>query len=205
MAGAEARQRLLAVAANIPNQFGQFPDIEVALIAAQSGITASIQLQTGGFDTHGNVADNDGANGSFARATNRLAYIQDEAARRGIADRLFVVASGEFSRSPINGGGGNDHEPQGAGALIMGPAGWGKGNRVVGASGLMHSAVAINAKTGAVDPNGVRITSGHIHQALQEFLGIGPTNPALGLGIPVAERLDLFNPNMKTGHPFLTA
>ena len=42
MAGAEARQRLLAVAANIPVTFGQFPDIEVALIAAQSGITAAI-------------------------------------------------------------------------------------------------------------------------------------------------------------------
>ena len=46
--GAEARQRLLAVAANIPPTFGQFPDIEVALIAAQSGITAAIQIQPEG-------------------------------------------------------------------------------------------------------------------------------------------------------------
>ena len=38
-----------------PPTFGQFPDIEVALIAAQSGITAAIQVQSGGFDTHGNV------------------------------------------------------------------------------------------------------------------------------------------------------
>ena len=204
MAGAEARQRLLAVAANIPVQFGQFPDIEVPLIAAQSGITASIQIQTGGFDTHGSAADNDGPNGSFARATTRINYLWDEAARRGIADRLYVVMAGEFSRSPLNGSIGNDHEPQGAGAIIMGPAGWGKGNRVVGASGPMHSALGINPKTGAVEPNGVRLTAGHMHQALQEFLGVGPTNPALGLGIPVAERLSLFDTNMKTGYPSLT-
>ncbi len=173
--------------------FGPFPDIEVPLIAAQSGITASIQIQSGGFDTHGSVADNDGANGSYARAFARISYLLDEADRRGIGDRLYVVVNGEFSRSPLNGSNGDDHEPQGAGALIIGPAGWGKGNRVVGASGPMHSALAINPKTGAVDPQGVRLTVGHMHQALQEYLGVGPTNPALGLGIPVAERLSLFD------------
>ena len=36
---------------------------------------------TGGFDTHGNVAANDGANGSFAQATNRITYLWHEAAR----------------------------------------------------------------------------------------------------------------------------
>ena len=150
MAGKEARQRLLAVAANIPVTFGQFPDIEVALIAAQSGITAAIQVQTGGFDTHGNAADYDGANGSFAQATNRITYLWDEAARRGIADRLYVVAGGEFSRTELNGGNGNDHKNVGAGCMIMGPAGWGLGNRTRWfATGPMHSAVAINPKTGA--------------------------------------------------------
>ena len=67
MAGKEARRPPAAVAKNIPATFGQFPDIEVSLIAAQSGITAAIPTSSGGFDTHGNVADNDGANGSFAR------------------------------------------------------------------------------------------------------------------------------------------
>ena len=196
IAGKEARQRLLAVAANIPLTFGQFPDIEVALIAAQSGITAAIQVSTGGFDTHGNAAANDGANGSFAQATNRLTFLLDEAARRGIADRLYVVAGGEFSRTELNGGNGNDHKNVGAGCMIIGPAGWGLGNRIVGATGPMHSAVAINPKTGAVDPNGVMLNPAHVHRALQDYLGSGPTNTQLALGVPAAQRLDLFNPTV---------
>ena len=205
MAGAEARQRLLAVAANIPPTFGQFPDIEVALIAAQSGITAAIQIQTGGFDTHGNVAANDGANGSFAQATNRITYLWDEAARRGIADRLYVMAGGEFSRTELNGSNGDDHKNVGAFSMLMGPQGWGLGNRVVGCTGPMHSAVAINPKTGAVDPAGVMLNPGHVHLAVQEFLGIGPSNAQLAIGIPASDRISLFDTNMKTGYPFLTA
>jgi hypothetical protein len=205
MAGAEARQRLLAVAANIPVQFGQFPEIEVALIACQSGITAAVQVATGGFDTHGNAAGNDGANGSFAQATNRITFLLDEAARRGIADRLYVVAGGEFSRTELNGGNGNDHKNVGAGCMIIGPAGWGMGNRTVGATGPRHSSVAINPKTGAVDPNGVMLTPAHVHDALQTYLGSGPTNTALALGVPAAQKLDLFNPNVRTGYPLLTS
>ena len=188
LAGKEARQRLLAVAANIPVLFGQFPDIEVALIAAQSGITAAIQVQTGGFDTHGNVADNDGANGSFAQATNRLTYLWDEAARRGIADRLYVVAGGEFNRTELNGSNGDDHKNVGAFSLIMGPQGWGMGNRVVGCTGPMHSAVAINPKTGAVDPSRCHANPAHVHKALQDYLGSGPTNTLLDLGVPAAQK-----------------
>jgi Protein of unknown function (DUF1501) len=205
LAGAEARQRLLAVAANIPPAFGQFQDIEVALIAAQSGITAAFQVATGGFDTHGNVAANDGANGSFAQATNRITFLLEEAARRGIADRLYVMAGGEFSRTELNGSNGDDHKNVGAFSMLIGPTGWGMGNRVVGCTGPMHSAVAINPKTGAVDPAGVMLNPGHVHQAVQEFLGIGPTNPQLAMAIPAAQKLDLFNPAVETGYPFLTA
>ena len=204
IAGKEARVRLAAVAQNIPATFGQFPDIEVSLIAAQSGITAAIQASSGGFDTHGSVAGNDGANGSFAQMTNRITYLWDEAARRGIADRLHVVIAGEFSRTELNGSNGNDHKSVGAGALIMLPPGSGLGNRVVGYTGPMHTSRAINAKTGAPDPNGVMITPAHLHDALRTYLGIQPTNPMLGLGVPANEKLDLFNPSMTTGYPTLT-
>jgi len=204
IAGKQARIRLAAVAQNIPATFGQFPDIEVGLIAAQSGITASIQVSRGGFDTHGSAAANDGANGSFARATNALTYLWDEAARRGIADRLYVVVAGEFSRTELNGSNGNDHKGVGSGALIMLPPGSGLGNRVVGYTGPMHTSRAINPKTGAPDPNGVMITPAHMHEALRTYLGIQPTNPMLGMGVPANEKLDLFNASMSTGYPSLT-
>lgn len=205
VAAKEARIRLAAVAQNIPATFGQFPDIEVGLIAAQSGITASIQVARGGFDTHGSAADNDGANGSFARATNALTYLWDEAGRRGIADRLYVVVAGEFSRTPLNGSIGNDHRSVGAGALIMLPPGSGLGNRVFGYSGVNHASMAVNPKTGAPDPNGVMLTPAHLHDALRTYLGIQPTNPMLGLGVPANEKIDLFNAANHTGYPSLTA
>lgn len=205
IAGKEARVRLAAVADNIPQAFGPFPDLEVALICAQSGITAAIQVTSGGFDTHGDVTDNDGPNGSFARLTNRVTYLWDEAARRGIADRLHVVVAAEFSRTALNGTDGNDHSGTGSGALIMLPPGSGLGNRVVGFTGAGHASRAINPKTGAPDPNGVMLTPAHWHQALRNHLGVQPTNPTQGLGVPANEQIDLFNPAMSTGHPTLTA
>ena len=182
IAGKEARVRLAAVAANIPVTFGPFPDLEVSLICAQSGITAAIQTTSGGFDTHGDVTANDGANGSLARATNRLTYLWDEAARRGIADRLYVVAAGEFSRTELNGSNGNDHDSVGAGALIMGPPGWGLGNRVVGYTGPNHTSRAINPKTGAPDPNGEMITPAHFRMRSAPISPPNQPTPRRGSG-----------------------
>ena len=206
VAAKEARVRLQAVAANVPATFGQNPDIEVFMIAAQSGITSAGTLSSGGFDCHGSELDYEGANGALARMTNRLTNIWDEAARRGVADRLYVVVSGEFSRTPLNGSNGHDHQNFGAGALVMGPAGWGLGNRVVGYTATMnlHASRAINPKTGAPDPNGVMLRPAHYHDALRDFLGIQVTNPMLGLGVPPSEKISLFSPSMSTGYPELT-
>ena len=205
MAAKEARVRLQAVAQNIPAAFGQNPDIEVFMIAAQSGITAAGTLSSGGFDCHGSELDYEGANGTLARMTNRLTNIWDEAARRGIADRLYVVVTGEFSRTPLNGSDGHDHQNFGAGAFVMLPPGSGLGNRVVGYSATMnlHASRAINPKTGAPDPAGVMLKPAHINQALRDFLGVQPTNPALGLGVPASEQISLFSPSMSTGYPDL--
>ena len=138
--------------------------------------------------------------------TNRLTFIWDEAARRGIADRLYVVVAGEFSRTPLNGSNGHDHQNFGAGALVMLPPGSGLGNRVVGYSATMnlHQSRTINPKTGAPDPNGIVLKPAHYHDALRDFLGVQPTNPALGLGVPASEKINLFSTTMSTGYPELT-
>ena len=65
----------------------------------------------------------------------------------------------------------------------------------------MHTSRAINPKTGAPDPNGVMITPAHMHDALRTYLGIQPTNPMLGLGVPANEKLDLFNASYVNGVP----
>ncbi|MDQ3188508.1 MAG: DUF1501 domain-containing protein [Pseudomonadota bacterium] len=206
IAGKEARVRLEAVAANIPQQISQqFPDIQVGLIAAQSGITAAIQVARGGFDAHGNIEDYNGANGSLTRLTNALTFIWDEAAVRGLTDRLFVMVGGEFGRTMLNGSGGKDHNNVGGTYLIMGPPTWGLGNRTVGYSGPRHEQRTINRMTGAPDPNGIVLRPNHVHKAIQDYLGIGPSNPMLAMGVPAAETINLFNASMVTGHPSLAA
>ena len=67
----------------------------------------------------------------------------------------------------------------------------------------LHASRAINAKTGAPDPNGVMLTPAHYHDALRDYLGVQTTNPTLGLGVPASEKLSLFSKTMSTGYPDL--
>lgn len=206
LAGKEARVRLEAVAALIPATFTQqFADIEVGIIGMQAGITAALQINSGGFDAHGNIEDYNGANGSLTRMTNRLAFIWDEAARRGVADRLMVMVGAEFGRTLLNGSGGKDHNNVGGTYMIMGPQGWGLGNRTVGYTGARHEERTINPTTGAPDPNGIVLRPHLVHDAIRDYLGIQPTNPMLSLGVPAAEKIKLFDASMRTGHPSLPA
>ncbi|MGH6611373.1 MAG: DUF1501 domain-containing protein [Burkholderiaceae bacterium] len=206
IAGKEARVRLEAVAALIPQAFNQqFADIQVGLVGAQAGITAAIQVSRGGFDSHGNIEDYNGANGSLTRLTNALTFIWDEAAVRGLTDRLYVMAGGEFGRSLLNGSGGKDHNNVGGTYVFMLPPGSGLGNRTVGNSGPRHEARSINPRTGAPDPNGVMITSSHVHDAVRDYLGIQSTSPLAAMGVPASEKLNLFSASMVTGHPNLPA
>ena len=204
IAGKEARVRLEAVAALIPAQFNQqFADVQVGLVAAQAGITQAIQISRGGFDAHGDIEAYNGANGSLARLTNTLTFIWDEAAVRGLTDRLYVMVGGEFGRSLLNGSGGKDHNNIGGTYMFMLPPGSGLGNRTVGFSGPRHEPRSINPKTGAPDPNGVYIKSNHVHDAVRDYLGISSTSAVAAMGVPPAEKLNLFNASMITGHPSL--
>lgn len=199
----EARARLAAVAQNIPATIDQnFPAAQVALIAAQSGIMSSALLQVGGFDAHGGLENAyNGANGALTRLTNTIQFIRDEAAARGIINRLYIMVRSEFGRTPINGGLGKDHDNKGGTVLIVLPPGSGLGNRAIGATGMRSQNLAINTTTGAVDPNGVILRPRHVHASLRNRLGIGATNPAQGLGVPASEQVDLFNANVRTGYP----
>ena len=78
----------------------------VGLVAAQSGMTTSISLASGGFDAHGQISNTyNGANGSLTRLTNLIQYVCDKSAALGIDNRIFIRVYSEFSRTPlINGG-----------------------------------------------------------------------------------------------------
>ena len=199
----EARATLARVAQFIPAQFNQqFPQAHAGLVAAQAGITTSLQLSTGGFDNHSNT---DGAlapaNGAMGRATNLIDFIWQTAATMGIDDRLVVRVHSDFGRTPMNNQAGTDHRGEGATNVLMEKnAPW--AGRVFGATGPRYQRLLINPTTAQVDPvNGKVITAAHVHAALRNYLGINTTDPRFNLGVPASEMFDFFNPAIQTGYP----
>ncbi len=92
LAGAEARQRLLAVAANIPTDFGQFPDID----GCDDRLLSPASRRRFNFKPEGltRTAALPPTTAPMARLHKRPIGSPsscEEAARRGIADRLYVV------------------------------------------------------------------------------------------------------------------
>jgi uncharacterized protein (DUF1501 family) len=200
LAAAEARATLQRVSQFLPATLDNFPAAHVGLIAAQAGITSTIQLTSGGFDTHSNH-DAQMAN-ALPRLTDLVDYIWQKSAALGIANRILVRIYSEFGRTPLNNSNGKDHWSVGSQVLMEAAPAW--GNRVFGASGPRHQALRINPATGAVDPtNGVIITPRHIHAALRTYLGINTTDPRFNLRVAANEVPALFDPNARTGYPTL--
>ena len=115
------------------------------LIAAQAGITSTIQLTSGGFDGHGQLANSYAQ--SLPRLTNLVDYLWQKSADLGISDRLVVRIYSEFGRTPLNNDNGKDHWAIGTQILMEANPAW--GNRVFGASGPRHEQRMINVASGA--------------------------------------------------------
>jgi hypothetical protein len=196
---ADARAMLARVAQFTPATFDTFAQAHVGLIAAQSGITSTIQLSSGGFDGHSQLA-NSYAN-ALPRLTDMVSYIWDKAATLGLADRIMLRIYSEFGRTPLNSGNGKDHWAVGTQILMEANPAW--GNRVFGASGPKHEQLRISP-TGQIDPvNGIVMRPRHIHQALRQYLGIQTNDPKFNLKVPTSENFDFFNPANSTGYPNL--
>ncbi|MBL8323877.1 MAG: DUF1501 domain-containing protein [Rubrivivax sp.] len=194
---AESRAMLQRVSALIPAQFDAFQQAHIALIAAQAGLATTIQLSTGGFDTHSNH-DNGMAN-ALPRLTNLVDYLWQKSADLGISSRLFVRIYSEFGRTPLNTGNGKDHHEVGSQVLMEANAPW--GNRVFGISGPRHQAVRISPTTARPDDAaGIVIKPRHIHAALRRYLNIETSDPRFNLKVPAGEMFDFFNPNVASGY-----
>ncbi len=158
------------------------PQAEIALICYKAGLTVAADLVTWGFDTHENH-DADQAQ-VLSVLSNGVTYLWDKAAELGIADKLVVLVSSDFGRTPwYNDGNGKDHWPIGSAIFMQQGAPW--GNRVVGVTDGGHNALPINPLTLAVDTSssGVVIQPKHIHQGMRQLAGIDTSD--------VAERFDL--------------
>ena len=188
------------IAGFIPATFDRFSQAHVALIAAQAGITSTVELASGGFDGHDQLA-NSYAN-ALPRLTDLVDYIWQKSEALGMSSRVFVRIYSEFGRTPLNAGNGKDHWAVGSQVLMEASPSW--GNRVFGASGPRHEQLKISTTTGAVDAvNGAVIRPRHIHAAMRKYLGINTSDPRFDLKVPAAENFDFFNPSAKTGYPNL--
>lgn len=200
LASTDSRALMQRVAQFLPTTLDAFPAAHVGLVAAQAGITSTIQLSSEGFDTHSN--HDAGMANALPRLTDLVDYIWQKAAALGIANRILVRIYSEFGRTPLNSGNGKDHWSVGSQVIMEAAPPW--GNRVFGASGPRHQALRINTATGAVDPtSGVLIRPRHIHAALRSYLGINTTDPRFDLKVPANEMFAFFDPNARTGYPTL--
>lgn len=195
---ADSRALLQRVAQFTPATFDTFTQAHVGLIAAQAGITSTIQLASGGFDGHGDLAN--GYAQALPRLTDMVTYIWQKSADLGLSDRILLRIYSEFGRVGLNNGNGKDHWAIGTQILMEANPAW--GNRVFGASGPKHEQQMINVATGAVDPAaGKVIRPRHIHAALRKYLGIETTDPKFNLKTLPDENFDFFNPAASTGYP----
>ncbi len=142
----------------------------VAIASYRAGLTASCNLTTGGFDTHGDH-DNRHAN-ALNGLTAGVNELWTEVEAHGLEDQVVVIIHSDFGRTPgYNSGNGKDHWP--ITSMVLMGAGI-RGNRVIGSSTERH--LPINVDKDSLRPvqgdGGVRITPAHIHLELRKLAGI---------------------------------
>ena len=139
-----------------------------AMAGYKAGLTSTVNISIGGFDTHG---DHDRRQlPRLARLLKGVELLQEEAAFHGISDRVIYVIGSEFGRTPgYNGGNGKDHWSVSS-MMFMGPGI--TGGRVIGSTNARHSIEPVNATTLAKDSAGIHITYGHVNKALRKLAGI---------------------------------
>ena len=134
----------------------------------------------------------------LAAVADCIDYLWSYAEEQGIADRMTVLISSDFGRTPhYNSTNGKDHWPINSMVIMEKNAPW--GNRVVGLTDEGHNAYKINPTTLLRDDlNGTNIYPKHIHQALRTYLGID-SHPLIGrFQFSQAENFDFFNPDLQT-------
>jgi uncharacterized protein (DUF1501 family) len=162
-----------------------FDQAQTAFAAFESGAAATAQIDIGGFDTHG---DHDARH--YPRLMDMLAAIDniiDDANARGLGNNLIIVMGSDFARTnKYNEDNGKDHWSH-TSMMIWGAPGLLDGNRVISGTDDLQVSRTINPNTLEFDPNGIQITTEHMHQALRSLAGIHQ-NPAVTGNFPFAEQ-----------------
>ncbi|MBX3260847.1 MAG: DUF1501 domain-containing protein [Labilithrix sp.] len=166
--------------APVNNGAARFVDLgrplETVLRCFQAGVSASATFAQGGFDTH---ADHDNSQGNaLSTFLARFRYVLLRAQQLGLRDKLYVMVTSDFGRTPrYNTGNGKDHWNV-TSALLAGPGI--RGGRAIGRTDEGHKAMRVaRGNVSQVlpdrDSSGVRIHPAHIHRELRRVLGVDQT------------------------------
>lgn len=192
-AGSEQLKRLEEVLPALQGN-GQEQRVQLIMAAYKAGLCSAGNLSRGGFDTHGN---HDASHSARLRELMSLVtFIWEEAERQEIADRLVVVMSSDFGRTPgYNGNNGKDHWPISS-MIVMGEEGTGvPGNTVIGLTDEGHRPIPLDPATlqpSATEGEGVRIGCEHVHASIRKLFGVTGTDIDTMFPLPVETELDLF-------------
>ena len=142
--------------------------IQVALAAFRAGITISINLDIGGFDTHGNHDDSHIPR--LVQILDGLDFLWSESEAQGIGDNFVVLCGSDFGRTPgYNDTNGKDHWA--ITSLMMMGKGIG-GDKVIGGSDERHNAFNWDPKTLKQSDSGIHIEPRHVHANLRRLAKI---------------------------------
>jgi len=167
----------------------------IALSAYQQGLTASVNIHMGGFDTH---AKHDEKHYPLLMdLLQGVDSIIEEARSRGLQDRVVLVITSDFGRTNrFNKENGKDHWPIGSAMFMGNSAQIIRGNRVIGVTDADHQPLLIDPVTLQADftssnANAINLTPAHFHHALRRLAGIENLPPSIAYPINT-EQLELF-------------
>lgn len=162
--------------------------LETILRCFAGGVSASATWAQGGFDTHSNHDTNQQT--AMANFVSRIRYVMLRAQQLGIKDKLYVLVTSDFGRTPrYNTGNGKDHWNV-TSMLLAGPGI--TGGRAIGKTDQGQKAMRVakgnTAQTVADnDTNGVRIHAGHLHREMRRVLSVDKANFIGQFPLPVTD------------------
>jgi hypothetical protein len=159
--------------------------IESILRCFAAGISVSATYAMGGFDTHDNHDTNQMR--AMSNFVLTLRYAMQRAQDLGIGDKLFVLVTSDFGRTPRynTNNKGKDHWNV-TSALVSGP---GISGGCIGASDESHKPKRVSKADPRVvvedkDTTGLRIRASHIHRELRRVLGVDQVDFAKKYPLP---------------------
>ncbi|MFZ9886416.1 MAG: DUF1501 domain-containing protein [Myxococcota bacterium] len=162
---------------------------QLAIASYKAGLSVSVNLSIGGFDTHGNHDQNHIPRLSLL--LEGVEYLLDEAERQGVRERVVVAVGSDFGRTPgYNDSNGKDHWSV-TSMLLLGPGI--RGGRTIGATDERHKPLSLDLTTLQPSDAGERLSPEHVHVNLRRLAGIAEHELAAQFPLALESAPDLFS------------